>query len=584
VSVTGLNPNLPRDVDFILRKTLRYEPEERYASASAFASDIQAFLENRPVGARAGNLWYRARKFTRRYWIPVSAIVVAMIGLSTGLFIANRERLVAEERFSQVRDLSNQIFKLDEEIRDLPGATKARHALVTMSLQYLERLARETHGDKQLAMELGSAYLAVARVQGVPGSSNLGELAAADETLRRASLLVEPIVSSSPGDRAALLESAEIAHDRMILADTRRQRDRSLEFAQTAADKLNALLGLSNLNQDEASEAAHFLINVALENANLHRYDDAARLARKGVEVARLAKNTTYIAPGLSMLSNALLSQGHLEDALKATEEARAFEEQRPEGFGRKYNLIVVIWREGRLLGQDDEVNLNRPEQAAKALQTAYDMADELMQNDPGDYAMRARFVAAARDLADILRHSDPARALAVYDGGLRRVAEFKNTESIADRVRLLAGSSYPLRKLHRTVESKQRIDLAFDLLRQTKAWPAPSIRPGNEAGFALRALADYYADTGRLQDAIDTYRDLLEKILASKPAPDTDFRDANSVSVIEAALTSLERKAGHVEAAAALDRGRRERWQRWDKKLPDNSFVERQLAAIALK
>jgi hypothetical protein len=109
--------------------------------------------------------------------------------------------------------------------------------------------------------------------------------------------------------------------------------------------------------------------------------------------------------------------------------------------------------------------------------------------------------------------------------------------------------------------EAKTRIDAAFDLLGTMKAWPAQSIRPGEEAGFAMRALADYYADTGRLQDGIKMYRELLEKVMASKPAPDLDLRDANSISVIETALSALEKKAGHTEAAAALDRSRRERW-----------------------
>ena len=67
----------------------------------------------------------------------------------------------------------------------------------------------------------------------------------------------------------------------------------------------------------------------------------------------------------------------------------------------------------------------------------------------------------------------------------------------------------------------------------------------------------------------------------ASKPAPDIDLRDANSISLIEAALSALEKKAGHIEAAAALDRSRRERWEHWNTTLPNNSFILRQLAAI---
>ncbi len=545
----------------------------------ALADDIRSFLENRPVRARAGNAWYRARKFLRRFWIPATAACVALAGLSAGLYIANRERIVAESRFAQVRELSNQVFKLDNDIRDLPGATQARHALVTMSLQYLERLGREARGDTSLAMEIGTAYLAVARVQGVPGNSNLGEIPEADETLRKADVTVDSVLAKSARNRGALLLSAEIAHDRMILANTMRRNDQCDADAQKSAARLDALVSFGNLEHREATVANHLYANIALASANLHEVDDAVRYARRGAEIARVANEPDSIAGNLSVLSNALRLRGDLEEALQTIREALALQQSRPDDYARSNNLIVSNWREGRILGEDDEISLNRPAEAAAALQTAYELADQLVRRDSADYASRARLVAAARDLGDILRHSDPGRALAVYEYGLQRSAEIKNTESLHDRVRLLAGSSYPLRSLHRVEESKRRIDAALELLRGTNMWPSTSIRPGEEAVYALRALGDYDADTGRASEATETYRDLLEKVMASKPAPETDLRDANSISVIKQRLAELERKAGRNDDADALDRGRRELWQRWDQRRPNNTFIRRQLA-----
>ena len=49
---------LPKDLEFILAKAMRKEPEERYASVEAFSEDIHAYLEHRPVRARARNAWY----------------------------------------------------------------------------------------------------------------------------------------------------------------------------------------------------------------------------------------------------------------------------------------------------------------------------------------------------------------------------------------------------------------------------------------------------------------------------------------------------------------------------------------------
>src|SRR5207249_656488 len=125
-----LNPKVPSDVDYILRKALRSEPGERYISVEAFANDIRAFLDWRPVQARSGDAWYRTRKFLRRYWIPVTATLVLLMGLSLGLYAVNRERALAQRRFEQVRQLANKTLALDEGIRGLAGSTKARQELV----------------------------------------------------------------------------------------------------------------------------------------------------------------------------------------------------------------------------------------------------------------------------------------------------------------------------------------------------------------------------------------------------------------------------------------------------------------------
>ena len=576
-----LRREIPTDVDFIIRKALRGEPEERYATVDALCQDIHAFLDNRPVQARAGTGWYRARKFLRRYWIPVTAAAMTTASLGAGIYIANRERMIAQQRFSQVRDLSKQIFKLDDQIADLPGTTKARHALVVLTLQYLERLGSQVHSDKDLAIEVGSDYLTVAEVQGVPGNNNLGDLAAADESLAKADGMVNPVLAAAPRNQPALLLSAEIAQDRMIVADSLHHMDQAQAFAQRSAEQLEKLLSAGESYSRDPT-VARFYLNIALAKSNLHRQEDAVRYARRGVEIARRAKQDEIVAGGLSILSNALRLHGELEEALRTAHEARALLESRPDDSSSyQNNLIVAIWREGRILGEDGEVNLNRPEEAVKVLQTAYDLADRLVRSDAADYSSRARFVGAARDLADILRHSDAARALELYDAGLRRSAEIKNSESTRDRARLLADSSYPLRTLHRSGEAKHRIDAAFDLLREMKAWPAASFRPQDTPAFVLRALADYNADAGRLADATNEYQELLDKIMASKPVPDLDLRDANSISAIEAALSELQIKAGHTEAAAELDRTRRKRWEHWNATLPNNSFIKRQLASI---
>jgi len=164
--------------------------------------DLKAFLENRPVRARTGSTWYRARKFLRRYWLPVAAGSVALVGLSGGLFLANRERAIAERRFRDTRQLAAKVFDIDAAIRNTPGTTEARKLIVATSLDYLRKVGAEAPADKDLAVEIGSAYVQLAHIQGVPVNSNLGQFSQADESLRKADEFIESVLKSAPGNTA----------------------------------------------------------------------------------------------------------------------------------------------------------------------------------------------------------------------------------------------------------------------------------------------------------------------------------------------------------------------------------------------
>jgi tRNA A-37 threonylcarbamoyl transferase component Bud32 len=573
---------LPRDLQAIIEKAQRAEAEERYRSVDDLAADITAFLESRPVGARAGNAWYRTRRFVRRRWLPVTAMAAVIASLSVGLYVANRERAVAQHRFQQLRQLANRVISLDDQIRNLPGSTKARQQVVAASMEYLDGLSRETRNDNVLATEVAYGYVHLAEVQGVPAFFSLGQASAADETLRKADGLVKTVISTGQASAEALLVSALVLGERMMIADSVHRDNDALVFAEETASRTDAFVRHGKADRNLERQAAGLYMNVGQALMNRHMMDQAILSARKGTELARSCGAPAYqIAQGLSLQAYMLRLSGDLDGALPLITQARHTAETATytsEG-ARLFVLYSILMRQGQILGADDGISLERFDDALEPFQTGYDMVDRAAAADPNDVTMRARLATVSNQLAGVLGRRDPARALAVYDHAIERQREVKNdVRARREEARLLARSSYALRALHREREARGRIDAAMELLHAAGLYPAATLELGSEAQAALSALADDEAAVGHTARAIEIDRDVLSKIMTGRLNPATDLRHADGMSGIYRSLAGLCRSAHQVADAESYDVLRLEIWRAWDQKLPNNSYIQRRL------
>ncbi len=585
---TRLNPSLPKDMDYILRKALRTEPEERYASVDAFANDILAFLDWRPVEARSGDVWYRTRRFLRRYWLPVAASAVAIISLSAGLFVANRQRAVAQQRFLEVRQLSNKLFDIDAEVRKSPGTMGARQLIVNTSLEYLRRLALETRSDPDLALEAGNAYMRVARVQGVPMQSNLGQTDLADQSLRTAEALVRSVLVRQPNNRVAYLRMAQITHDRMMLRGLRDPGDDSLDLARQSSEWMTKYLNTGKLDPSDTSEVLAMLEHIANQYRNKEQWDDAIRLCQKILDMALAGGQPLHAGTVLQITTMIHRDRGELEEALRDSREAVRILEPPPGSTevseSRTINYSMALTREAEILGGDDVISMGLSAQAIAPLERAFQIVDQIAAQDPNDSNIRIPLSMAGNILAGVLLHSDPSRALAIYDQTLRRIGEIKNNPRFRrDEVQNLASSTYALRALGRNAEARKRLDDAFSRLSDLKLYPTEQVEAGSEAEHALSALAEYEAGTGNLSRGIEIYRDLLSRVLATKPNTQSHLAEALALSEIYGGAAKLNRQAGQLDVASDLDARRVEIWQIWKMKLPNNEFVRRQIESVSL-
>jgi eukaryotic-like serine/threonine-protein kinase len=574
---------LSGDLDTIVGKALKKDPLERYVSVTALADDLRRYLQQQPISARPDSVAYRAGKFVRRNRLPVAAAMLAIAALSAGLFELNRQRVIAERRFSQLRHLSKEMFEVDRSIGVLPGSTDARRRIVSASLEYLEGLSADASSDLALTLELADAYNRTARVQGVPTDLNLGDFAKAEQSLIKANNLTEIVLASRPRDTAALFRSASIAHDRMILAESEGRRADALVHAQKAKEQLNALPKGDGLSATQLTESSQLRMNIALAYSNMHRYEDSAVETRQSLAIARtIPSNESRVASGLSLLANALRFQGDLDGARRAIEEAREVTARATSGDRgvQTLNAYGVLLREGLIKGEDGGVSLDEPLEAIIPLQKAFDTFEALARQDPIDSTTRTRVGTSGRELGNILRHTDPPRALGVYDVAIGRLGEIKNNvRARRDLAIVLANSAYPLRRLHRSAEAGQRIERATKILNETKDLPADRVALDGPAFAVLRATVDHLDGEGDREHALVRCQQLLAQVMLSAPDPQNDLRDANSLSLLYLALSSLYARSGDPTRAEALVATRLELWRRWERKLPGNPFVLRQLA-----
>jgi serine/threonine protein kinase/WD40 repeat protein len=75
------------DLDTIVAKALKKEPQDRYSSIKAFADDLQRYLRHEPISALPDAIPYRAGKFVRRHRSSVIATLLVTLAFSGAILL-----------------------------------------------------------------------------------------------------------------------------------------------------------------------------------------------------------------------------------------------------------------------------------------------------------------------------------------------------------------------------------------------------------------------------------------------------------------------------------------------------------------
>ena len=138
------------------------DPEERYASADALSSDLEAWLDHRPVSARRQSRGYLASRFVRRYRVQTALASLALAALVAGLGVALWQRsaaldardmaLAEEARSDAVRE---SLYTLLAESSAETGAEDPRGVLSAATARLYDQYAANPAANADTLQAMG---------------------------------------------------------------------------------------------------------------------------------------------------------------------------------------------------------------------------------------------------------------------------------------------------------------------------------------------------------------------------------------------------------------------------------------------
>lgn len=144
------------DLDAIIAKAMRTEPESRYESVAQMQKDIGSTLGSEPVSARADARWYVAGRFLKRHrWGFAAAAVVMVAVLGAAVGIAWQGHIAKQEsaRALAVKDFLVKVFRASD---PRIASDKPREQITAKELldESVGRIDQEFVGQPELRLEL----------------------------------------------------------------------------------------------------------------------------------------------------------------------------------------------------------------------------------------------------------------------------------------------------------------------------------------------------------------------------------------------------------------------------------------------
>jgi len=294
------------DLDAIIAKTLRKSAAERYATTTAFASDLDAWLTKTPISIRTEERSYRLRLWLRRNWALATLGTVAAASVLVGLGVSLWQRSEAVAAATRAQDEAARANKVADYLGELiQSANPDKHGGAWPSvLTLLEKSEKEV--DKQFKDDPKTLAILLRRL----ADANLA-LHRNTVALAQLEALVKLLKSDASSDPAYLLEAQRLRGDMLI-------RLRRGPEALVVSDEI--LPAVKKQFGQSSQQYAEFLVSRQSILGDAGRFKEATRSLAEGTAILlRLSPDDVRERVNLANSAAILYTKrGMFRDALAA--------------------------------------------------------------------------------------------------------------------------------------------------------------------------------------------------------------------------------------------------------------------------
>ena len=448
-----LSRQLRGDLDTILGKALKKNPQERYASVTALADDLSRYLKQETIRARPDTFAYRAVKFVHRNRVVVALGTLALAATIAGSGVAIYQARIAQRRFQDVRKLAHTfVFDVHDEVAKLEGSTKARNMIVATGLQYLDNLAGNAGGDLELQKEIAAGYMKIGAAQGFPTQPNLGRMADAITSYRKAANIYERIAEKNSAYLPDLA-NFDLSYAGLFRFSDDPERARHLtQAAIKIFDRLRDHQQLDGHLENSYSIAWCRLGDIDEDWGSYHQawteFSRCSELARAQLQRKRDQQALETVAVSAERVGSAAQELGRLREALRAFEEEESAVREllAAEPLNPRFHRIFALTYQfrGNTYFIYGSPNYGDPQRALENFKVYLQTAQQMLDRDPNNTAAQFSVATAESKVSYALKEFDVPAAIRVARDSIQTFEQMIALKK-GDQRRAVSGRAFGL-------------------------------------------------------------------------------------------------------------------------------------------